>query len=111
MLGGGVCVTHSLRFTSGVTGNLLMASMAVEPSLPHSCEALVGLETWEPHSAGHSVRSGRPEALPTELSRLGLNERLLVDLESRFLSNKKIFLKSENPVICSEESETLVISS
>ena len=71
MLGGGVCVTHSLRFTSGVTGNLLMASMAVEPSLPHSCEALVGLETWEPHSAGHSVRSGRPEALPNEISRLG----------------------------------------
>ena len=85
--------------------------MAAKLSFPHTCEALVGLKARSYHAATHSVRSGRPEALPTELSRLGLNERLLVDLESRFLSNKKIFLKSENPVICSKGSETLVISS
>ena len=84
--------------------------MAAKLSFPHTCEVLVGLKARSYHAATHSVRSGRPEALPTELSRLGLNERLLVD-ESRFLSNKKIFLKSENPVICSKGSETLVISS
>ena len=60
------------RFTSGVTpANLLSASMAAEPSLPLTCEALVGLKTRSYHAAAHSVRSGRPDALPTELSRLG----------------------------------------
>ena len=37
-------VTRSLRFTSGATpANLLAASMAAEPSLPHTCEALCHL--------------------------------------------------------------------
>ena len=59
-LSGGVHVTHSLRFTSGVTpADLLVASMAAEPSLPHTCKALVGLETGSYHAAAHSVRSGR----------------------------------------------------
>ena len=71
-LGRGVCVTCSLRFTSDVTpADLLAASMAAEPSLPHTCEALAGLKTKSYHAAIHSVRSGRPDALPTELSRLG----------------------------------------
>ena len=53
-------VTRSLRFTSGVTpADLLVASMAAEPSLPHTCEALVGLETGSYHAVAHSVRSGR----------------------------------------------------
>ena len=65
-------VTHSLRFTSGATpANLFVASMAAKLSLPHTCKALVGLETGSYHAATHSVRSGRPDALPTELSQLG----------------------------------------
>ena len=53
-------VTHSLRFTSGVTPtDLLVASMAAQPSLPHTWEALVGLKTGSYHAATHSVRSGR----------------------------------------------------
>ena len=46
MLGRGVSVTCSLRFSSGVIPvNLLVASMAAELSLPHTCKALVGLKT------------------------------------------------------------------
>ena len=53
-------VTHSLRFTSGVTpADLLAVSMAAELSLPRTCEALVGLETGSYHATAHSVRSGR----------------------------------------------------
>ena len=53
-------VTHSLRFTSGATpADLLAASMDAEPSLPRTCEALVGLETRSYHAAAYSVRSGR----------------------------------------------------
>ena len=71
-LSGCIHVTCSLRFTSGVTpADLLAASMAAELSLPHTCKALVGLETGNYHAATHSVKSGRPDALPTELSRLG----------------------------------------
>ena len=66
-------ITCSLRFTSGATPvNLLVASMAAEPSFPHTCKALVGLETGSYHAAAHSVRADRPDALPTELSRLGI---------------------------------------
>ena len=55
----------------GVTpANLLAVSMAAEP-LPHTCKALVVLETGGYHATAHSVRSGRPDALPTELSQLG----------------------------------------
>ena len=69
---GDVHVTCSLRFTSSATpANLLAANMAAQLSLPHTCEALVGLETGSYHATAHSVRSGRPDALPTELSRLG----------------------------------------
>ena len=65
-------VTHSLSFISGATPvNLLAASMGAEPSLPHTCKALMGLETKSYHAAAQSVRSGRPDALLTELSRLG----------------------------------------
>ena len=61
-----------LRFTSGATpADLLAASMVAELSLPHTCKALVGLETRSYHAITHSVRSGRPDALPTELSWLG----------------------------------------
>ena len=68
-----VYVTCSLRFTSGTTpADLSAASMAAKQSLPHTCKALVGLETGSYHAAAHSVRSGRPDALPTELSRPGL---------------------------------------
>ena len=50
-LGGGICVTHSLRFNSGVTpADLLTASMAAEPSLTPACEALVGLKTRSYHA-------------------------------------------------------------
>ena len=65
---------------SGATpANLLAVSMAAELSLPHTCEALVGLETGSYHAATHSVRSGRPDALPTELSRLGSSIPMFVD--------------------------------
>ena len=67
-------IKHSLRFTSGVTpADLLAASMAVEPSLQHTCKALVDsklgaimppLTVWD-----------QADALPTELSRLGLLNR------------------------------------
>ena len=70
-----------MRFTSGATPtNLLAASMAAKPSLPHTYGALVGLETGSYHAAAHSVRSGRPDALPTELSRLVLGPKRF-DLE------------------------------
>ena len=72
-LGRGIRVTCSLRFTSGATpANLLVASMAAEPFLPHTCEALVGLKTESYHATAHSVKSGRTDVLPTKLSRLGL---------------------------------------
>ena len=71
-LGRGIHVTCSLRFTSGVTpADLLVASKAAEPSLPHTCKALVGLKPGSYHATVHSVRSGRPDALLTELFRLG----------------------------------------
>ena len=67
-----------MRFTSGVIpADLLAASMAAEPSLPHTCEALVGLKTGSYQATTHSVRSGRPDALPTELSQLGECVQLL----------------------------------
>ena len=57
MLDGGVHVTHSLRFTSGaMPADLLEASMVAEPSLPHTCKALVGLKTGSYHATTHSVR-------------------------------------------------------
>ena len=60
MLGGHVHVTCLLRFTSGATpADLMVASMAAKPSLPHSCKALVGLQTGSFHAAAQSVRSGR----------------------------------------------------
>ena len=47
-------------FTSGVTpADLLAASMAAEPSLPHTCKALVALETGSYHAAARSARSNR----------------------------------------------------
>ena len=65
-------ITHSLRFTSGATpANLLAASMAAEPSLPHTCEAFGGLETGTYHATTHSVRSGRRStdwAIPARLT-------------------------------------------
>ena len=71
-------VTHCLRFTSGATpADLLVASMAAELSLPHTCKALVGLETGSYYATTHSVRSGRPDALLTELSRFGCLSPLL----------------------------------
>ena len=54
------CVTCCLRFTSGVIpADLLVASMAAELSLPHTCETLVGLKTGSYHATVHSVKSGR----------------------------------------------------
>ena len=78
--GGKHCyVTHSLRFTSGVTpADLLVASMVTEPSLPHTCKALVGFETRSYHATTHSVRSGRPDALLTELSWLSLKKKVFI---------------------------------
>ena len=70
-IGIGVSVTHSLGFTSGVTpADLFAASMAAKPSILHTCKALVGLETGSYNATTHDVRSDRPDALPTELSRL-----------------------------------------
>ena len=67
-------VTRSLNFTSSATpADLLVASMAAKPSLPHTCKALVGLETRSYHAAAHSVRSGRPDTLLTELSWLSFS--------------------------------------
>ena len=41
-------ITRSLRFTSGATpANLLAASMAAEPSLPHTCEGIGGSRTGD----------------------------------------------------------------
>ena len=52
----GICVTHSLRFTSGVTpADRLVASMAAKPSLPHTCKALVGLKTGSYHATTQSA--------------------------------------------------------
>ena len=60
MLGGGVCVTHSLRFTSDVTpADPFVASISAEQSLSNTCEALVRLKTGSYHAVSHSVRSGR----------------------------------------------------
>ena len=39
--------------------DLLTASMAAEPSLPCTCETLVGLETGSYHATTHIVRWGR----------------------------------------------------
>ena len=51
---------QGVRYTSGVRpADLLAASMAAEPSLPHTCKALVGFETGHYHANAHSVRSGR----------------------------------------------------
>ena len=61
--------------------NLLVASMAAEPPLPHTCKALVELETWSYHATAHSVRSGRPDALPTELSQLDYHVFVLISKE------------------------------
>ena len=57
VLGGGVCVTRSLIFISGVTpADLLVTSIIAEPSLPHNCEqALVVLKTGSYHTAAQSV--------------------------------------------------------
>ena len=56
----GILVTCSLRFISGVTpADLLVASMVAEPSLPCTCEALVGLKIGSYHATAHSMRSGR----------------------------------------------------
>ena len=41
------------------TANLLAASMAAKPSLPCTCEALVGFETESYHATAHIVRLGR----------------------------------------------------
>ena len=68
-IGGGIVIIHSLRLTSGVTpANFFAVSMAAEPSLPHTCEALLGLKTRSYHATTHSVRSDSPAALLTELS-------------------------------------------
>ena len=57
-LSGGIHVM--LHVSSGATpADLLAASMAAKPSLPHTCEALVGLETKSYHAAAHSMRSSR----------------------------------------------------
>ena len=56
--------------------------MEAEPSLPHTCKALVGLKTGSYHATTHSVRSGRPDALPTELSRLNACRELCIALNS-----------------------------
>ena len=69
VLGGGIHVTFSLRFTFGVIpADVLAASIAAKPSLPYTFQALVGLKTGSYHATTHSVRSGRPDTLPTELS-------------------------------------------
>ena len=54
ILGGGIHVTHSLRFTSGATpADLLVASMVAEPSLPCTCEAFMGVKTGSYNTAAH----------------------------------------------------------
>ena len=60
--------------------DLLVTSMVAEPSLPRTCEELVGLKTRSCHAAAHSVRSGRPDALPTELSKETLTFNLLTPM-------------------------------
>ena len=58
-------ITPSLRLTSDATpADLSVASMVAKPSLPHTCEALAGLETGSYHAAAHSVRSGSRRNLP-----------------------------------------------
>ena len=67
-------ITHSLRFTSGVTpANLLAASMAAEPS-PHTCKAMVGLETRSYHAAA------QPKLLDCVKENSKDNEDLLLTL-------------------------------
>ena len=68
-LGGGICITHSLGFTSGATpADLLAASIAAKPSFPATLWGIGGTRNQD-HAAAHSVRFGRLDALPTELSR------------------------------------------
>ena len=51
-LGRGICVTHS----SGASpADHLAASTAAKPSLPYTCEALVGLKSGSFHAAAHTV--------------------------------------------------------
>ena len=73
-----VCVTLHVPWDSPTS--ILVASMAAEQSLPHTCKALVGFKTGSYHAAAHSMRSGRPDALPTELSRLGYADLTLPEL-------------------------------
>ena len=59
-LGGGIHVTHSLRFNSGtIPADLLMASMAAELFYIPGEQALVGIETGIYHATTHNVRPGR----------------------------------------------------
>ena len=54
----GIHVTLHIPWDSPLVQHLLTSWW---PSLPHTCKALVGLETRSYHAAGHSVRSGRPD--------------------------------------------------
>ena len=83
-LGGGVHVTPSLILTSGVgPAKLLVASMAAEPSLPHTCKELLGLETGSYHAAAHSVRqeNGILHNITSNNRKSGVN---VVNLGNRF---------------------------
>ena len=55
-----LCVTHSLRFTSGVAPANLWPAWQLSHSLPHTCkQALVGLKTRTYRATAHSVRPVR----------------------------------------------------
>ena len=72
----------------------------------------MGLET-DYHAVAHSVRSGSPDALPTQLSRLGLMQLFLIPLQ--FIHGghtAKISDFSWNPnepwVICSVSEDNIM---
>ena len=67
--------------------------MAAVLSLPHLCEALVGLETRRYHAAAHSVKSGRCSTDSGIQARLGASvdastpNQLLIHLKGSFTSS------------------------
>ena len=75
MLDGGTCVTHSLSFTSGATpSDLLVASMAAKPFSSMYLWAGIGrAQNWDLSCHCHLTVCDQPDALPTELCRLGFN--------------------------------------
>ena len=93
----GLLVTSPLGFKARVGSALFELSRGIRVMLhvpwDSPSKALVGLETGSYHAAAHSVRSGRPDSLPTELSRLGqfaedFSTQLILNTNDAFNTNE-----------------------